>query len=102
MPAMSSLRRVVYDWSTRKHSCATHQFGMENRTKCVFTSQNYVEDSISRYRQGKHRFCPAIGAEPDRNQSLSELEIEVPVDQRPVNELNQLKSSLLYSWVRVE
>lgn len=33
-------------------------------------------------------------------QSLSELEIEVPEDQRPVNELRQLKNSFLYSWVR--
>lgn len=35
-----------------------------------------------------------------KNDSLEELEVEVPVDQRPVNELQQLKSSFLYSWVR--
>lgn len=36
-----------------------------------------------------------------KNDSLEELEVEVPVDQRPVNELQQLKSSFLYSWVRM-
>jgi hypothetical protein len=28
------------------------------------------------------------------------LEVAVPKDQRPVNELNQLKQAQLYSWVR--
>lgn len=38
-------------------------------------------------------------AEPESpTQSWSELEIEVPKDQRPINELEQLKSSFLYSW----
>lgn len=39
-------------------------------------------------------------AEPEsQTQSWSELEIEVPKDQRPINELEQLKTSFLYSWV---
>jgi len=39
-------------------------------------------------------------AEPESpTQSWSELEIEVPKDQRPINELEQLKNSFLYSWV---
>lgn len=33
--------------------------------------------------------------------NLSRLELEVPVDQRPVNELNELKNSPLFSWVRL-
>ena len=37
------------------------------------------------------------GAERD----LSRLEIEVPREQRPINELKELKNSVLYSWVRL-
>ena len=47
------------------------------------------------------RYCKSQrrSAEPE-SQSWSELEIEVPEDQRPINELEQLKTSFLYSWVR--
>jgi hypothetical protein len=31
--------------------------------------------------------------------SLEDLEIAVPVDQRPVNELSALKEAFLYNWV---
>lgn len=31
--------------------------------------------------------------------SLEDLEIAVPVDQRPVNELANLKEAFLYNWV---
>lgn len=41
-----------------------------------------------------------MAADRSETESLSELEVEVPEDQRPVNELNQLKTSFLYSWVR--
>lgn len=41
-----------------------------------------------------------MAADQSETESLSELEVEVPEDQRPVNELNQLKTSFLYSWVR--
>ena len=46
------------------------------------------------------RYCRSqrMSAEPE-SQSWSELEIEVPEDQRPINELEQLKTSFLYSWV---
>ena len=41
-----------------------------------------------------------VSASKQDNRSLSQLEREVPPDQRPVNELQQLKDSALYSWVR--
>jgi hypothetical protein len=31
--------------------------------------------------------------------SLEDLEIAVPADQRPVNELSALKEAFLYNWV---
>jgi hypothetical protein len=34
--------------------------------------------------------------------ALQELEIAVPKEQRPVNELAQLKEAWLYSWVRCQ
>lgn len=52
-----------------------------------------------RYR--KRTQTTIVFAEPESaTQSWSELEIEVPKDQRPINELEQLKTSFLYSWVR--
>jgi hypothetical protein len=38
----------------------------------------------------------------EEQSSWSELEIEVPKDQRPINELEQLKTSFLYSWGTLE
>ena len=37
-------------------------------------------------------------ADEQSQATFDELEIEVPKDQRPTNELEQLKSSFLYSW----
>ena len=54
------------------------------------------------------RLPPAAGGgrggsnAPDGSKSLSQLEREVPPDQRPVNELQQLKDSLLYSWATLD
>jgi hypothetical protein len=38
-------------------------------------------------------------SDSDDSSGLGQLEIEVPKEQRPVNELQQLKDSPLYSWV---
>jgi hypothetical protein len=40
----------------------------------------------------------ASEANEDKDATFAELEIEVPKDQRPINELKQLKTSFLYSW----
>jgi hypothetical protein len=37
--------------------------------------------------------------QPTAVDSLEDLEIAVPVDQRPVNELSALKEAFLYNWV---
>jgi hypothetical protein len=37
--------------------------------------------------------------QPTAVDSLEDLEIAVPVDQRPVNELASLKEAFLYNWV---
>jgi hypothetical protein len=39
--------------------------------------------------------------EPNDNSPSSRLEVQVPKDQRPVNELANLKETWLYSWVRL-
>jgi hypothetical protein len=41
-----------------------------------------------------------VHASRQDDKSLSQLEREVPPEQRPVNELQELKESPLYSWVR--
>jgi hypothetical protein len=38
--------------------------------------------------------------QPTAVDSLEDLEIAVPADQRPVNELASLKEAFLYNWVR--
>ena len=44
--------------------------------------------------------CPRASRQDDK--SLSKLEVEVPPEQRPVNELRQLKESPLYSWATLD
>lgn len=41
-----------------------------------------------------------VYASRQNDKSLSQFEREVPPEQRPVNELQELKDSILYSWVR--
>lgn len=48
-------------------------------------------------RLSRYGSCPQASRKEDSG-SLSKLEYEVPPDQRPVNELKQLKDSPLYSW----
>ena len=40
-----------------------------------------------------------VFASRQNDKSFSQLEREVPPEQRPVNELQELKDSILYSWV---
>ncbi len=44
--------------------------------------------------------CRAAEKRVDETSQVAYLEAAVPSDQRPVNELKQLKDDLLYSWVR--
>ena len=45
-----------------------------------------------------HAHRLVVKASEENRATFEELEIEVPKDQRPTNELQQLKTSFLYSW----
>lgn len=72
---------------------------LEMRLESPFTASQrpFLPHRNSHHRLGRH--STQIFASKQDNQSLSQLEREVPPDQRPVNELQQLKESTLYSWV---
>lgn len=75
---------------------------LEMRLESPFTASQrpFLPQRISHGRLGRH--STPISASKQDNQSLSQLEREVPPDQRPVNELQQLKDSALYSWATLE
>jgi len=70
-------------------------------THCQPRSRIEIQRSMHPYGYSTSRIRIIMAADQSETESLSELEVEVPEDQRPVNELNQLKTSFLYSWVRV-
>jgi len=56
-----------------------------------------VLSNSHRHRRSQHHLVVQASRQDDK--SLSQLEREVPPEQRPVNELQELKESSLYSWV---
>jgi hypothetical protein len=63
--------------------------------------QQWNRASIKGPQRDGRRAAPALRA-VRREDDLQRLEVAVPSDQRPVNELGQLKASSLYSWVSCE
>jgi hypothetical protein len=55
--------------------------------------------SNSHYRPRRRSQHLVVKSSRQNDKSLSQLEREVPPEQRPVNELQELKDSYLYSWV---
>lgn len=81
------------------HTCAA-----KRAAGCHFSSSP-LTSHIGHHQHAAASSCIA-GRASNRDDtaldSLEELEIAVPADQRPVNELAALKQSFLYDWVRVE
>ncbi len=59
-------------------------------------------NSHLRRRRSQHLATLVVHASRQDEKSLSQLEREVPPEQRPVNELQELKDSILYSWVSLK
>lgn len=81
--------------------CGVEAFRLGQTALCRHQHHRPWKSVIHTERYRKSPQTTIVFAEPESpTQSWSELEIEVPKDQRPINELEQLKTSFLYSWVR--
>lgn len=88
----------------QQHGSAPLQQQHQQRPRCLLhkrTLQTIVPCQVVQQQQQQHRLLQRIAASNQNNtqaQQSMDLEMAVPEDQRPVNELAALKQAWLYSW----